>query len=329
MNNNLSELTLSSSVEPQVFFLTGPTAVGKTAVAQWLAERFDFDILSADSMLVYRGMDIGTAKPRSDEQTRVRYWCIDLVSHHERFSVGNYLDAARQAIKSIVLNDRSLIIAGGTGLYIKSLTNGLTSQAPMHMAIRSQAEQLLREKGIGALQDWLKTKNSVLYELLADKKNPRRLIRALERAYSDEHKHKSGSAMDWKSGKASPHICGLVLPFDQLHARIESRVQNMYSAGLIEEVKRLLAQGFESAPTANQAIGYAEVVDYLKKRCSIEEAINKTIIRTRHLVKHQMTWFRHQANVDWLHIDISMPISEIAGKVMKYWKVHGPTPVAL
>ena len=327
MNNNLSELTLSNSVEPQVFFLVGPTAIGKTAVVQWLAERFDFDILSADSMLVYRGMDIGTAKPSSDEQSIVRYWCIDLVSHHERFSVGNYLEAARQAIKSIVLNGRSLIVSGGTGLYVKSLINGLTSQAPMHMAIRSQAEQLLRGEGVGALQDWLKTENSVLYDSLADKKNPRRLIRALESAYSDEHK--PGNAKWWKNGKASPRICGLVLPSDQLYARIESRVQNMYSTGLIEEVKRLLAQGFESAPTANQAIGYAEVVDYFKKRCSIDDAINKTIIRTRHLAKRQMTWFRHQANVDWLHIDVSMPISEIAGKVIKCWKAHGPTPLAL
>lgn len=352
MNNQASERNSTSSMvgqsscsvdagclparlpKPRAFFLTGPTAVGKTAVAQWIAERHDFDVLSADSMLVYRGMDVGTAKPSALDQSKVRYWGVDLVTPQERFSVGAYRQAAHRAIESVISSGRGLIVAGGTGLYIKSLTDGLTPRSPMNVTIRLRAERLLREKGVGALQDWLKAANSVVYESLPDKKNPRRLIRALECACSEDTRHgRRGSRVrarrpiGWMRGKASPRIFGLILPSDQLYERIKNRVRNMYSSGLIEEVERLLAQGFESAPTACQAIGYAEAIDYLKKRCSIDEAIDKTIIRTRRLVKRQTTWFRHQANVDWLEIEGLMPVADIARKVLKYWHSHGPTPI--
>lgn len=313
------------TLESQVFFLTGPTAVGKTAIAQRIAERHDFDILCADSMLVYHGMDIGTAKPSVAEQSKVHYWGIDLVSPLERFSVGHYRVAALQAIQTVITKGRKLIVTGGTGLYIKSLTDGLDSRPPMNTTIRLNAEHLLKEKGVSALQEWLENKDSTLYKSLSDKNNPRRLIRALECACA-EGTHYS---KHWKFGKSSPRIPGLMLPYDQLCARIESRVRTMYRKGLIEEVEHLLQKGFDSSSTARQAIGYAEAVNYLKGRCSIKQAVNQTIIRTRHLAKRQKTWFRHQAYVDWIYINDSMSIHEIAQYVLDYWKCHGPTPVKI
>ncbi|MFC1461137.1 tRNA (adenosine(37)-N6)-dimethylallyltransferase MiaA [Verrucomicrobiota bacterium] len=306
------------------FFLVGPTGVGKTDVAQEIAERGDFDILSADSMLIYRGMDIGTAKPGVVEQSRVRYWGIDLVSPQEPFSVGMYREVALRAIESVVTSGRKMIVTGGTGLYIKSLIDGLASRGPENKAIRLKGECLLREKGIEPLQEWLKTTDSGLYESLPDKKNARRLIRALE--WSSAGGISRGGR--WKRGSAGPCIPGLSLPSDQLYERIERRVLEMYSGGLIEEVERLIEQGFDSAPTACQAIGYAEAVSHVKGQCSMDEAVRKTVARTRQLVRRQNTWFRHQANVHWLRCDVSTPIADMAEKVLEYWQAHGPTPIA-
>ncbi len=319
---NRSSGTINHSFS--AFFLVGPTCVGKTAVAQWIAERGDFDILSADSMLVYRGMDIGTAKPGAVEQSRARYWGIDLVTPQERFSVGMYRDVALEAIESVVSVGRKMIVTGGTGLYIKSLIDGLSRRGPTDMAVRLKGERMLKEKGVESVQEWLKATDRAMYESLHDKKNPRRLIRALERSIAGD----ISNGGHWRRADAGPPIAGLSLPSKQLHERIERRVRDMYSGGLIEEVERLLGQGFDSAPTARQAIGYAEAVDCVKGRCSMDEAIEKTIVRTRRLVKRQNTWFRHQANVHWLHGDVSMSIARIADKVLEYWDATGPTRIS-
>lgn len=321
MSCRLGQATMN---HPGAFFLVGPTCVGKTAVAQRIAERGDFDILSADSMLVYRGMDIGTAKPGVAEQSKVRYWGIDLVTPQEPFSVGTYREFALRAIESVISSGRKMIVTGGTGLYVKSLIDGLATRGPTNNEIRLKGECLLREKGVESLQEWLKAEDRTLYESLPDKRNPRRLIRALERLdagcmSNDEH---------LKRGDAGPCIPGLSLPSDQLHERIERRVRDMYLGGLMGEVERLIEQGFESAPTARHAIGYAEAVDCVKGLCSMEDAIEKTITRTRQLVRRQNTWFRHQANVHWLHGDVSMSIAQTANKVLEYWQATGPTRIS-
>lgn len=305
------------------FFLAGPTAAGKTAVCQWIAEHQGYDVLSADSMLIYTGMDIGTGKPTTLERTRVRYLGIDLVDPSERFSVGTYCQFAQCAIDNVIASGRKLIITGGTGLYIKSLTDGLRAGAPVNMVIRLHAEQLLSEKGIIALRKLVKETDLDAYTAVIDKNNPRRLIRALERAASQD----AQSIQRWKRGKASPRIHGLLLPLPQLYVRIEQRARAMYAGGLIEEVAHLLTSGFEKAPTASQAIGYAEVIHYLKRRCSLDEALAVTIRRTRRLAKRQLTWFRHQANVKWVEVDSSMSIVEMAQRVLECWRHDGPTPL--
>ncbi len=308
----------------QAFFLVGPTAVGKTAVAHWIAENHACDILSADSMLVYRGMDIGTAKPSATERARCRYRGLDLVSPHEPFSAGDYRAAALAAIRATDAAGRRLIVTGGTGLYIKSLTDGLADRPPRNEAIRRQAASLLAEQGIRALQEWLARLDSGRLQALADPQNPRRLTRAIELASAG----KSTPDKTWEKLPDSPRIPGLLRHLDALYVLIEQRVERMYADGLLEEVRGLVAQGLALAPTACQAIGYAEAIKVLDGRLTRAQAITATVIRTRHLAKRQLTWFRHQANVDWLEIDAKLPVPDCARRVMEYWQTHGPTPIA-
>lgn len=310
--------------EPGVYFLVGATAVGKTAVTQWIAERQDCEILSADSMQVYRGMDIGTAKPSRAEQARARYHGLDLADSGDRFSVGQYRTLALTALAEAARRGHTVLVVGGTGLYIKSLTDGLAPRAPANADLRARAEQLYREQGLPALQNVLRRKNPALYASLRDPQNPRRLIRALEWAEAPDFI----PGGNWRRGPAGLRIPGLILPPAQLYDAIVKRVHAMYAAGLAAEAQGLVDHGLASAPTARQAIGYAEVTAYLNGQCTLEAARELTIQRTRQLAKRQMTWFRHQAQVDWLAVDLSMPVEERARLVLEYWLAHGPTPIA-
>ncbi len=315
---------LAEKFKYQAFFLVGPTAAGKTAVAHWLAEHHAFDILSADSMLVYRGMDIGTAKPTAEERARVRYWGLDLVAPGERFSVGDYQAAALAALRAAAAAGRRLIVVGGTGLYITCLIAGLDPRPPRNPALRDRAERLLAARGIDALREWLGRLAPARLQALADPLNPRRLIRAIELAAAGvAPPDKPAGAL-----RARPRIPGLRLSMDALDALIQERVRKMYAAGLIEEVRRLLAQGLAAAPTASQAIGYAEAMEVIGGRRTREAAMAATVLRTRRLARRQMTWFRHQASVDWLEIAAALPVAERAARVLEYWQTHGPTPIA-
>lgn len=309
----------------RAWFLVGPTASGKSAVAQHLAEQESSAILSADAMLVYAGMDIGTAKPTAAERARVLYYGLDLVQPREPFSAGAYRLAALQALRDAAArNLPPLIVVGGTGLYIKSLTDGLAPRSPGQTAIREEAERRMAADGLGALQAWLNQVDPVRYASLADPQNPRRLIRALEIALAGE----APAIGNWRTPQNSPRILGLKWSLPQLYDRIQVRVQTMFVGGLLQEVERLLQAGLEESPTARLAIGYAEAAAHLRAQCSLTGAMEKTVVRTRQLAKRQMTWFRNQCNVDWLDVDAAMTIADIAAAVRAYWQAHGPTPVA-
>jgi len=308
--------------KPQVYILAGPTAAGKSDVAQRIAEEKSYDILSADAMMVYRGMDIGTAKPCRELRDRVRYWGLDLVAPTEAFSAGQYRAYAIEAIGKSFADGREIIMVGGTGLYIKSLTHGLGKLPAPDPAVRAAAEALLNEKGLGALQELVRARTPELYEALADKNNPRRLVRLLEAS------DKGAAGGTWKALGKGPKITGLSMPKAILDERILQRVRKMYANGLLEEAERLLEEGIEKSPTAMQAIGYAEAFAVLRKKITVEEAVELTCRRTRQYAKRQMTWFRNQADVDWVMVEPGMTVEQIALQVRNSWRQYGPAPIA-
>jgi tRNA dimethylallyltransferase len=308
---------------PAAYFLVGPTASGKSDVAQWMAEREGFDILSADSMCVYRGMDIGTAKPTPADRGRVTHWALDEADPGESFSVGAYLECARQAWAACAAQGRRLLVAGGTGLYVKGLTEGLSRLPAADPDLRRRWSDVLKARGVAGLQAALRERDPGRLETLSDPQNSRRLIRALELAEAG-----AAAGEGWTRRPADrPVLAGLCWPRPALHARIEARVRAMYARGLIEETVRLLAAGLERSPTASQAIGYAEAAAHIRGTCTLEAAIARTIVRTRQLAKRQMTWFRNQANVCWISLEEEPPIPMIAARVAEAWSRHGPTPL--
>ena len=321
------------------WILAGATATGKSAVAQLLAERLGCAILSADAMLVYRGMDIGTAKPCPAERGSVPYFGIDLVTPADTFSTGQWLADAARACRSTQTSAAmegerpreppaesplpacGLIVAGGTGLYLKALTAGFDSAAA-DPASRARWQALFDREGLDALREALAERAPDALAALADPSNPRRLIRALE--HLDAH---GSLPQQWKTDTPAPPVTVLRLPRKQLHARIERRAAAMFRQGLVEEV-RALRQTFPVwSATARQAIGYAEVCALLDGVLSEKAAFEKIVIRTRQLAKRQETWFRHQTRAVWLDIDETDPPAHIAGRVLETWRQHGPTPV--
>jgi tRNA dimethylallyltransferase len=291
-------------------FLVGTTASGKSAVAQFIAEREGQLIVSADSMNLYRGMDIGTAKPTAGEREKADYAGFDLVSPTEKFSVATYLDA----VKPSFLTGRDVIVAGGTGLYVKCLTEGFDDVPPENKELRGELEAM----DFQTLQNRAKNDATELYSRLTedDRQNPRRLIRILEK--------ETPCAGKWNS-KPKPKIVGLYVEREVLHKRIEQRVDEMYAAGLLEEARDLLNLNLSS--TALQAIGYAEAFAVLKNEITLEAAKEKTVIRTRQLAKRQMTWFRNQLRVEWIDTSHYPTLEKLAEAVSDAWKKYGPTPV--
>jgi len=293
---------------PSAFVLVGPTASGKSAVAQRLAEQTGTSIISADSMNIYRGMDIGTAKPSSAERARVQTWGVDLADPAEPFSVGDWLRAVRPAFDTA----QPPIVAGGTGLYVKCLLQGLDELPPADEALRERTEKMT----LTELQAEARQAAPEAYETLADKENPRRLVRLIEQG--------GQSRTTWQN--ELPVVVGLHVERDVLHRRIAERVDKMYAGGLLDEARRLL--GLELSATAQHAIGYAEAFAVLRGECSAAEAKEKTIVRTRQLSKRQMTWFRHQLNVEWIETACCSDVGQLADKVYNIWRERGPVPLA-
>jgi len=297
------------------YFLVGTTASGKSAVAQYIAERGGQLIVSADSMNIYRGMDIGTAKPTEAEREKAAYSGFDLAEPTEKFSVAAYLDAVRPAFES----GREIIVAGGTGLYVKCLTEGFDDVPAENNALRPELEAL----PFGELEKRAKTQAAQLYEALTadDQQNPRRLIRILERAIGVPP---APSSRSWNS-KPKPKLVGLHVEREVLLQRIEKRVGEMYAAGLLDEAHELLQLNLSQ--TAMQAIGYAEAFAVLNNEMTQQEAKEKTVIRTRQLAKRQMTWFRNQLNVEWINTAEYPSLEQLAEAVSNTWKRIGATPV--
>ena len=304
-------------------FLVGPTASGKSAVAQHIARqsRPPRPVLSADSMTIYRGMDIGTAKPDAAERKAVPSFGFDLTDPDQAFSVGDYLAAVRAAAPAIAACGAPPIVVGGTGLYVKCLTEGLDG-APSDPDRRAAAESLLQAEGLEALQAATRALNPAEYARLRDPENPRRLVRAYELLAS-------GQTLPTAEERPRPKIAGLFLPPEELRARIARRARQMFAYGLVEEVRALRATFPALSETARHAIGYEEAAQVLDGKIAEEEAIRLTAIRTGQYAKRQMTWFRHQADVVWVEVDPRASTERTAGLVQKIWNSHGPAALRI
>jgi len=300
--------------------LVGPTAAGKTGVAQQLAEQTGRAILSADSMAVYRRLDVGTAKPSVAERARVRYFGLDLVDPSEAFSVWDYRQAAHVALASL---DRPPIIVGGTGLYLKSLTHGLDDGAGADTELRRDWSDRTAAEGLAPLLAEATALAPAAVAALDGAVTFRRLIRIVERARAGD----TAVPRAWSAAPVAP-MAGIRVDPDILRMRIAERVRRMYNGGLVEEVAALLAEGVELSVTARQAIGYAETLDYLAGRCSRADAESRTYTRTCRLAKRQRTWFRTQAQVTGFDRADGMPDAELAARIGEYWDEQGPATLA-
>lgn len=305
----------SAPTRPELHFLVGPTASGKTAIAHRLAERLGARILSADAMLVYRGMDIGTAKPTVAERRRFAYRGVDLADPDQRFSVGAYLAQVR------VLPAGRWLVVGGTGLYVRGLIEGLDPLPAADAALRAEAEALLASGGVAALREWLAVIGPAHLAALADPRNPRRLARAYELARLGVPPPRA----TWSAAPSSVRLAGLAPDRAWLGDRIARRVAGMFASGLIDEARGLQARwGPRLSETARKAIGYEEAFAVLDGTTALAEAQARTVLRTRQYAKRQMTWFRHQAQVDWVIVGEALDENAVADAVAAVWERQGP-----
>jgi tRNA dimethylallyltransferase len=301
----------------QPILLAGPTAVGKSAVALALAERIGGEIISVDSMQVYRGMNIGTAKPPPSERTRAPHHLIDVVDVTEPFDAAKFVQLARKAVNAIQSRGRVPILCGGTGLYFKAFLEGLGDAPPANPTLRAELEatplpELLRE---------LEKCDPVTFNQI-DRQNPRRVIRAVE-VIRLTGKPFSGQRAEWSSRasrvthRAPPFLC-LTRSAADLRARIGARVEKMFAAGLVEETKLLLERGLAQNKTAMQALGYRQVAEHLQGERSLAEAVELVKIRTRQFAKRQMTWFRRQTDLGWIELEKDQSAEEVAALVQAH-----------
>ncbi len=287
----------------KILVLMGPTASGKSGLAMEIAPGLNAEIVSMDSMMVYEGMDIGTAKPTEGERERVRHHLIDIVPPTDEYSVGRYLSDAKAALEDVFSRSKRALVAGGTALYWRAMTRGLFSGPPARWDVRRRLKREAEEKGAPALHERLREKDREA----AQKIHPndlRRIVRALEVIEA------SGKPMS-ELQKLSPRliepddavVVAIGMPREILYERIEKRVETMFEAGLVDEAKGLLERYGRLGRSASQALGYKEVLEHLNGERGREETVELVKKKTRHFARRQLTWFRGFEEIRWVETE--------------------------
>jgi len=301
----------------RIIVIVGPTASGKTAAAVELGERIDAEIVSADSMAIYKGMDIGTAKPTPEERRRVTFHLIDVVEPEQSFTVADYQDLAVQAVEEIISRGKTALVVGGTGLYVRALIDGLN--IPGHGPdpnLRNELKIEAEKRGVS----YLHNKLAEVDPRAASRIFPRdikRIIRALEVYYQTGRP--MTEVLD-ETRSVSPRYpdalwFGLTMERTLLYRRIEERVDDMIRKGLVDEVKSLLGRGYSTSMQSMQGLGYKEIAAYLEGKYDFDTAVETLKRNTRRFAKRQMTWFRTNDRIQWIDVE-NMSKDKIAETIM-------------
>lgn len=317
MNRLMSEDRSFPPLIDQCWILTGPTAAGKSAVAAHLADALGAEILSLDSMAVYRGMDIGTAKPTAEQRSRVAHHLIDLVDPTEDFSVAAYLQQAHRVVAELRTAGKTPLLVGGTPMYLKALIRGFDPGPPADWEFRRQVDEDVRRYGAEALHQRLKQVDP----LAAHRLHPhdvRRMTRALEVAYVTglplSHRQ-----VQFEQGRpaAECHVFALHWPRAQLHHRIEGRVAGMFQAGLVDETAGLLQRYQTLSRTAAMAVGYREVIEHLRDQTPIAQTVQAVQAHTRQLARRQETWMRSFSEIHSVPMGETDAPAEVAQQLLR------------
>ena len=286
--------------KPKVIVICGPTASGKTALSIELAKKINGEIISSDSMQIYKDMDIGTAKPTKQEMQEIKHYLLDFVEPDQRYSVAQFKKDAEKAIEEILAKNKVPIIVGGTGLYVDSLIYGIEYQEiELDKKYREELEKRAQKEGLETLYEQAKKIDPQAIEKISanDKK---RILRILE-IYHSTGKTKTQQEIESRKNevKYDYKVFALNIEREKLYERINKRVDIMIKQGLIQEVENLCSK-YTEFPTAMQGLGYKEVVEYLQGKISEQEMIEKIKMETRRYAKRQLTWFRKNKQTIWL-----------------------------
>lgn len=301
----------------QCWFITGATASGKTAVGLELADRLGAEILSLDSMAVYRGMDIGTAKPNAAEQQQATHHLIDLRDPHEEFSVAEYLREAAQVAEEVLARGKTPIFVGGTPMYLKCLLRGLFEGPGADWDLRRELESELEKVGPNTLHERLALVDPVAASTI-HANDARRIVRALE-VFRSTGQPISHQQFEFEDAVPTNECRVFVLRRERAdqHARIEARVEAMIEEGLIEEVTSLTSDGKQLGRSASQAVGYREVLQHLSGELDLATAIERIQIRTRRFAKRQGTWFRSLSECRFVDVAADDKASQLADRLVE------------
>ena len=284
----------------KIICVVGPTASGKTALAVELARFTNGEVVSCDSMQIYRRLNIGTAKPTTEEMQSIPHHMIDICEPGEDFSVGRYVEMATPIVEDILARGKTAVIAGGTGLYVDNLIKGGEFAPTPSTGCREQLEARLKTEGLDVLIEELRAIDPIALE--KSQNNPRRIIRALE---VWQETGETITAHNERTAAIPPRFDPLWIGIDyvnrqELYDRIDLRVELMVRDGLLEEIREVLNSGIPEKCTAMQAIGYKEFIDAMAGRSTIGQAIAQVRQSSRHYAKRQLTWFRRNPNIHWL-----------------------------
>lgn len=300
--------------------ILGPTAVGKSALGMRLAEQLDGEIVNADALQVYRGFDVGTAKPTAEERRRVRHHLIDILDPHEQFSAGDFARRARQAIEDIGQRSKVPIVVGGSGLYLRALLEGIAEIPPVDPRLTDYLRRRLGAEGLARQRLGLTLLDPETANRLAPG-DTQRTLRALAVALGTGRPLAAWIAERPYGRQPLPALrIGLTLPRAILYDRIADRVRSMVQEGWVEEVVELLDRGLSPSLPAFQAIGYRQLAGVARGRTTLEEAIAETIRATTRFAKRQATWYRNEKNITWFSAD---EIERELPQIVAIWNEFG------